>query len=152
MDDLIEFDNWNMVKKITQRKTLPGKFFCREREVWWCSIGINIGIETNGKHQYFERPVLIVRTFNKEMIWVVPITSTIKKLDFYYPIEFENEKRSVMLTQLRVMSTKRLRRKVDTLSELDFQNIRDVIASFLKSETPPDGGESRSPKALIDPF
>src|ERR1035437_10593318 len=111
------FDSWNIEKKQVQKTELRYNFFFHSREVWWCAVGVNVGVETDGKHQTFERPVLLVRVLNKEMLWAVPITSTMKDSPFYYPFLFKNEDRSVILTQLRVMSTKRLLRRVDLMSE-----------------------------------
>lgn len=35
--------------------------YFNEREVWWASVGINIGNEVDGKNGYFERPVLVLK-------------------------------------------------------------------------------------------
>ena len=32
----------------------------KEGEVWWCSVGENVGVEINGKHSLFLRPVLVL--------------------------------------------------------------------------------------------
>ena len=37
-----------------------------EGEIWWVSLGQNVGYEANGKNEKFERPVLVVRKFNKD--------------------------------------------------------------------------------------
>jgi len=117
--------------------------------VWWCSVGVNVGVETDGKHDTFERPVLLVRVLNKEMLWTVPITSTMKDSPFYYPFLFKNEDRSVILTQLRVMSTKRLLRRVDVMSEEDFKKIIEALVCLVKAEPLHKGGVPRRPKPLI---
>ncbi|OGG93757.1 hypothetical protein A2609_00695 [Candidatus Kaiserbacteria bacterium RIFOXYD1_FULL_47_14] len=131
-----DFDEWNKVKKRTHEKSVGHESFPKEREVWWCSVGVNIGVETDGKHDTFERPVLIVRIFNKEMLWAVPITSTMKDSPFYYPFLFKNEDRSLILTQIRVMSTKRLLRQVDVLSEEDFGKVIESLVGLLKAKPP----------------
>ncbi|MDK2948964.1 MAG: hypothetical protein PWQ56_129 [Patescibacteria group bacterium] len=41
------FDEWNEDKKKLNK--LNSKFFLHEREVWWCSLGVNIGYEADGK-------------------------------------------------------------------------------------------------------
>lgn len=76
------FNGWNEVKKITHNNNAPIGSFPKEREIWWSSVGVNIGVETDGKHETFERPVLIIRVFNQEMLWVVPVTSTMSVEDF----------------------------------------------------------------------
>ncbi len=59
-----EFDLWNSKKKLFNGKPLSKHFYFHEREVWWCGIGINIGVEIDGKNSDFERPVLVVKKFN----------------------------------------------------------------------------------------
>lgn len=136
MTNVIEkdFDGWNKVKKITHKNDAMPESFPKEREVWWCSVGINVGVETDGKHDTFERPILIVRVFNKEMLWAVPITSTMKDSPFYYPFLFKNEDRSVMLTQIRAISTKRLLRQVDVMSTKDFEKVIEALTGLLKAK------------------
>jgi hypothetical protein len=61
-----QFEDWSKEKQnieIFAPKTLP----FREKEIWWCSIGINIGDEQDGKNELFERPVLILRKFNNKI-------------------------------------------------------------------------------------
>jgi len=59
-----DFDKWNKRKK----RIHEGSFddFVHAREVWWCAVGVNIGVEADGKHTNFERPVLIIRKFSKD--------------------------------------------------------------------------------------
>ena len=60
-----DFDNWNKEKKILE-STANETLVFHEREIWWCSIGLNVGDEQDGKNDYFERPVLVIRKFNKK--------------------------------------------------------------------------------------
>ena len=46
---LKEFDKWNELKKKLHNSEKPKKFYFREREIWWCSLGLNIGFEEDGK-------------------------------------------------------------------------------------------------------
>ena len=132
-----EFDQWNEVKKQTQNKELSARSYFCEREVWWCSIGVNIGVEANGKNEVFERPVLLVRVFNKDMAWVVPVTSTMKNSPYFYPFHFNNQPRSLVLTQMRTISTKRLRRMVDIISEEMFAEVQEKLIDLLQAKRPP---------------
>jgi hypothetical protein len=74
-----DFDTWNNLKKEIHTKDI--RRFCDPREIWWCSIGINIGSEEDGKNKLFERPVLIIRVFNRHMVRIVPLTRKIGKID-----------------------------------------------------------------------
>ncbi len=52
-----------------------GPFF-KEREIWWVSIGINIGHEEDGKGEQYSRPVLILKKFNKYTFSGIPLSTT----------------------------------------------------------------------------
>ena len=67
------FDQWNIFKKWLDAKQAAGGLFFHEREIWWCSLGMNVGVEIDGKNFRFERPVLIVRRFNNHMLWIAPL-------------------------------------------------------------------------------
>lgn len=145
-----DFDTWNTIKKKVDEKKIEKSLFFLPREIWWCSLGQNIGVESDGKHADFERPVLILKVFNAEMIWILPVTSTVKQSPYLYYFKSGNNDRSIMLSQIRTVSTKRLKRKIETLNEADFNRILKLTQAFFKSETPTNVGESRRPKPLIE--
>lgn len=43
-----DFDSWNQKKKIVNNKEHLSPLF-KERDIWWLSIGINVGFEEDGK-------------------------------------------------------------------------------------------------------
>ena len=49
--------DWMVVKDDIQDKKRLHNF--KEWEIWWCSIGENVGVEINGKGSHFMRPVII---------------------------------------------------------------------------------------------
>ena len=127
---LIKFAQWTKLKfKLQTGKNID--FYFREREIWWASIGANIGFEEEGKNEKFERPVLVLKKFGKEMLWALPLTSQDKTGKFYYQFEYEGKKYSIILSQLRTISSKRLSRKVRTLKEDDFMKIKKLMKEFL---------------------
>lgn len=126
---ITNFFKWTKVKI---RIHISEKFlFFREREIWWASLGINIGYEQDGKNDKFERPVVILKKFNKDVLWIVPTTTKEKTGQYYYEFTFKNRKMRVILTQLRLISSKRLLRKIGMFPDDDFQNIKEIIKSFL---------------------
>lgn len=111
-----------------------------EQEIWWASIGENVGSEENGKHHNFERPVLVLRKFNKDLFWGLPITTAIKRERWYYSFLFHGGLRSLMLTQIRAMSARRLVRKMGKMDEADFVAVRRLMAGlFVGNKTEPPG-------------
>jgi mRNA interferase MazF len=105
----------------------------KEQEIWWCSFGQNIGDEENGKGENFMRPVAIIRKYNKNLALVAPTSTKIKDNPYYHQIEYEGQKYSVLISQMKTIDTKRLRKKIVTLSDNDFQKlIQDIIKTIFK--------------------
>lgn len=124
-----DFDQWNKLKKnIDQKQAVP---FCRVREIWWCSLGLNVGSEEDGKNELFERPVLILKVFNKEMIRIIPLTSKTAENPNSLMIYYQNRAGTVKISQLKTISTKRLSRKLCTLSDVQFINIINELRRSL---------------------
>ncbi len=116
-----DFDSWNEKKKDINTK--ENLYYFHAREVWWCSLGINIGYEQDGKNEQFERPVLIIKKYSKDTALAVPITSRIKENIYYFPFMKDNEIYSVVISQIRLISTKRLSRYMYRMSEETFNQI-----------------------------
>jgi mRNA interferase MazF len=127
-----QFDVWNNLKKNIDSSKKPEEFYFREREVWWCSLGVNIGFEEDGKNENFERPVLILKKFNKYVLWILPLTRSFKNNDYYYRVLQGNEEDSVViLSQIRLISNKRLLRKMRMIGLVEFEDIKNKVKKFL---------------------
>lgn len=127
-----DFDTWNVLKKNINNapETSQNRYF-KEREVWWCSLGVNIGDEQDGKNELFERPVLIFRIFNKGLVWIIPLTSKRKAGIYYYSLGHESYQYTLILSQLRLVSAKRLGRKIFTLSSEHFKVVREKMKALM---------------------
>ncbi|HEX8993883.1 MAG TPA: type II toxin-antitoxin system PemK/MazF family toxin, partial [Candidatus Paceibacterota bacterium] len=96
-------------------------------DIWWCHLGINIGSEQDGKNDRFERPVLIIRVFNRTTARIAPLTSIQKDDHYHVPIAYHRHRSSVVLSQIRTVSTKRFSRKLARLDALQFSKIINRI-------------------------
>ncbi len=119
-----DFDTWSSRKKRLHAKTNIA--YAWPREVWWCSLGINIGIETDGKHELFERPVIVLKVYNTESLLVLPLTSKPKEDRFHYKILTDSGYVYAKLTQVRVISSKRLQRLAYKIDTKQFQGLKDA--------------------------
>lgn len=138
-----DFDGWNKLKKKIE---LRDHVFCNRREIWWCSIGDNIGSETCGKNQLFERPVLIIKVFNHQSVLVVPITSRPKNDLFHEEIILSEGLKWCILSHVKTISSKRLIRKFDLITETEFNKIVNAYISLIlntKRNPALQSGESR---------
>ena len=126
------FDEWIKQKKKLDDYTVSNTLYIKEREVWWISVGVNVGAEIDGKNELFERPVLIFRKVGREQFYGLPLTSKEKSGPFYRLVHYGDSVGNVCLSQLRVFSTKRLIRKIDVVKEDEFVVLQETVAEFFK--------------------
>jgi mRNA interferase MazF len=121
------FDEWNTDEKfINDSRQIK---HVRKGQVWWASIGVNIGHEIDGKKNHFERPVLIIKKINKSSAFIIPLTSTIKPDDNrYVSYELDGQLKSACIAQAKMIDTRRLSRKANiSLTSKDFGRIIDTF-------------------------
>ena len=123
------FDKWNEIKKdldIKKKNVIP-----KEREVYWASIGENVGFEQNGKGDIFSRPVLILKRFSKNLFYGIPLSTKVKDGSFFYSFTFLNNPSNALLVQGRLFDTKRLENRMGMINKTDFDNIKKSIRKLL---------------------
>jgi mRNA interferase MazF len=123
-----DFTGWHRLKTELQEHPTP---LFQERDVWWCSIGVNIGDEGDGKNTHFSRPVLILRKFNARIFLGIPLTTKIKPNPYYHTIHFKGRDQCAMLSQIRLWSAKRLRNRMGQLPAEQFNGIRTALKEML---------------------
>lgn len=117
------FDQWNKTKKkISLSSKTP---FFNEREIWWISVGENIGDEENGKGQRFLRPILILKKFNSKLFYAIPLSSKIKSNKYYVSFSFKEQKISAIISQLRIFDGKRLQDKMGKIPNNTFKKLKN---------------------------
>ena len=126
------FDSWNeLKKKIDAAKNEPDKF-PKEGEIWMSNLGKNIGFEQNGSGDSFSRPILIIKKFNNHMFWAIPLSTKQKSFDFYFNYtDPNNQKVSAILAQMKLISVKRLKRKLYDIPDELLGQIKQKLKSFL---------------------
>jgi len=127
-----DFDRWNAIKKSVEKEQLEPSKYPKEGEVWMSILGKNIGFEQNGGGENFSRPLLVIKKFYNHMFWIVPLSTKQKTLNFYYNFtDPETNNVSAIVAQIKLVSVKRLQRKMYALSSLHQQNIKELLKSFL---------------------
>lgn len=125
-----DFDGWNVEKQMLHSGV--EKVFCHSREIWWCALGVNIGFEQDGTGKNFDRPIVVIRRFNENIFWGAALTGRKKEGKFYFPIELvEDREASVVLSQIRLIDTKRLIRKITTMDEGKFEELKNSLKRTL---------------------
>ena len=130
-DYLLHFKNWFEIKvKLWQHDS---KIIFKERELWWCSVGINIGEEIYGKGEKFTRPVLIFKKFTSNSFMALPLTTQNKTGSWYVSIIHAGKTSSIILNQARIMDRKRLTNRIGTLDDADFKRVKQGFLKFYGS-------------------
>lgn len=137
-ENIKNFDEWNIKKKLTDAKLSNAPFF-KERDIWWMSIGINIGFEEDGKHENFVRPVLIVRKFNRDLFLGLPMSTKLKDNKYYFSVTLKEREVSVLISQLRVFSSKRIWNKMGELDTKDYENVMNYLRKTVFLPLSPKG-------------
>jgi mRNA interferase MazF len=111
-----DYDRWNVHKKALNADSRLLKF--HEREIWWCSIGVNVGSEQHSQTLNFSRPVLIVRTFTSTLFWGIPLTTKVKETSsFRFSLLLDGVQNDALIMQMRAFDSRRLQRKMLTLEK-----------------------------------
>ncbi len=132
-----KYDSWIKFKEILDSLSIKLPFY--EKEIWWISFGINIGIEINGKGEYFERPAIIIKKFNISHLWVLPISRVDSPRHGIHISIKHNllELNSVIvLSQLQTVSNERLLRYIGRVSDEEFNLIEDQLCMIIKNKRP----------------
>ena len=126
-----DFNKWNK-RKIEIHASKKYKH-PKEREIWWCSVGMNIGTEIYGKDKDYSRPVLIVNVENGNNFIGVPLTSKLKNRKYSCIIKSINSKLSTALVyQIRNFDKRRLVSKMSKANNEDYTRVINCILSLCK--------------------
>ena len=135
-----DFDRWNQHKKILHANPAP-RVYVHERELWFAHLGTNIGFEQDGRGEGSLRPILVLRKFNNEVVWALPLTRRDKPGNPYYAsfeyivfpeVESAPLRSSVaILSQLRLLDGKRFRYKIGTVPTEAFASIKEKTRRLL---------------------
>jgi mRNA interferase MazF len=130
IDLLLKFTDWCNLKIQIHFAENPEIYF-RAGQIWWISLGQNIGREQNGKNERFERPVIILKKFNRHMFWGVPASTVLKTGPYHYQFILNGKKYCAILSQLRILSSKRLINRVSRIENNDLENIRVSLRQLI---------------------
>lgn len=126
-----DFQQWHDKKTTLNDK--QNRVFFHEREIWFCHMGHNVGFEQDGRGDEFLRPVIVLKKFNNEIFWGIPLTKVQKQnRPFYFIFSFsERSKITAMLSQIRLLDAKRVKYKLGDIHEKDFELLKAKTRQLL---------------------
>ncbi len=118
-----DFDGWNELKQKIDIENKEMTF--HNREVWWCSIGVNVDCEECGKNEFFDRPVLVFQKLARNKFYGVPLSTQKQRFEnFYYVFSLSGKEAYALLDQMRVYSTNRMIRVIGKISIYTYIQIK----------------------------
>ncbi len=121
-----DFNEWSKQKSAIHEN--EKNKWCNERDIWWCRLGVNIGYEQDSKGEDSLRPVLVIKKFNEFVCLVVPLSTKDKKGKYYKSfVNVHGLSVVAVISQLRLVDTKRLFKRDSKINEKDFVKIRKAI-------------------------
>lgn len=130
-----DYHKWHEKKSAVN--AIENRPFFHEREIWFCTLGANVGFEQDGTGMDFLRPIIIIRKFNNEIFWAVPLTRLKKKLGkkagcYYFSFSFKPRVVSAaILSQIRLVDARRLYYLVGEISTTDFAELKKRLKALL---------------------
>lgn len=118
------FLEWIKHKQFLHEKEHKPPFF-KEGEFWWAYVGENIGSEVDGKGEFFTRPIVIYKKLGSYSFLAIPTSTKKKEGTWYVNFLHKGVHEVVLLSQIRVLSFKRLKEKIGTLDDKDFSKIKE---------------------------
>lgn len=120
------FADWFKIKEKLHENTYKPPLF-KDGEVWWCSLGENIGSEINGKSELFSRPVLIFKKLSSNSFLGIPMSSQVKNGSWYVEITLGEKVSTILLSQIRILDYKRLSTKIGHIDQSDFKKVKNAF-------------------------
>jgi len=115
-----DFNKWNNVKIKTDSCNKRKRYHAGD--IWWCSIGENVGYEQSGAGDLFERPVLVLKGFSRQVCLIIPLTTKTKNNKFHYCIDSINGKNNfAILSQIKLVDVKRFVNQIGFFKRRNFK-------------------------------
>jgi len=106
--------------------------YVSEGDIWWASVGENVGSEINGKSRLFSRPVIILKKLAHGFYFIIPTTTQIREGSWYVPFRQQEKNMVACLHQARAMDHRRLSSKLGTLDDADLLRVKTGFNALYK--------------------
>ena len=124
------YDEWNTLKKELNNKKEIINFY--QGNIYFMSIGRNIGHESYGKDKLFLRPVLVYKKLTKTTFLGIPLTSKDKDGSYFFKFSYKKDKISIaMFHQIRVFDIRRSEYLSGKINKNTYQNLENKLTEFM---------------------
>ncbi|WFU32429.1 type II toxin-antitoxin system PemK/MazF family toxin [Bradyrhizobium brasilense] len=103
-----------------------------ERDIWWASMGENVGSEINGKSDLFSRPVIVLKKLAHGFYFVIPTTTQLREGTWYVAFQQHGKDVAACLHQARAIDFRRLSSRLGRVDSDDFERVKDGFRKLYK--------------------
>ncbi|MCX6733815.1 MAG: type II toxin-antitoxin system PemK/MazF family toxin [Candidatus Peregrinibacteria bacterium] len=124
-----KFTDWiGLKEKLHEKMNIVPRI--HEGDIWWASLGENIGWEINGKSKDFTRPVIIYKKLAHGFYFVIPATTKTRSGTWYVHYRYRSTDAIACIHQARAIDYRRFYSKVGELDNNNFQRIKAGFAAL----------------------
>lgn len=116
------FPEWNERKIVLDANSHKAPYVSTG-DIWWVSMGANIGSEIDGKSELFSRPAIVYKKLAHGFHFVIPTTSQQKEGSWYVGFRHKGKDMYVCLHQARAIDYRRFSSKLGSLDDQDLERI-----------------------------
>jgi mRNA interferase MazF len=125
------FLEWiGLKERLDHNKSKPP--LVNERDLWWVSLGENVGSEMNGKSDKFSRPALILKKLSHSFYLIAPSTIQHKEGTWYVKVQQNEKAVYICLHQIRTIDYRRLWSRLGKMDESDFRRVKFAFSRLYK--------------------
>lgn len=125
------FADWFKLKPLLDNSKKRPLF--KDREVWMCHFGSNVGYELDGKNIEYLRPIIVFKKLSKNTLLGIPLTSNQKVGSWYSPSSINNLKGNYCLNQIRSVDAKRLKYLMGQIDSNDFNELKQNFYNMIEN-------------------
>ena len=142
-----KFNKWNRLKQKLNKKNLI-KF--SQGDIYFMSVGYNIGGEICGYNDMFLRPVLVYKKLSKSTFIGIPLISKKKEGSYFFTFRYTKKTLSTaLLNQVKVFDIRRTAYYDGHISIKNFAQLKDKMKDFIDITPNPKGkGNGHASKKL----
>jgi mRNA-degrading endonuclease toxin of MazEF toxin-antitoxin module len=91
-----------------------------------------VGFEQDGTGTVYERPVVVLRGFSKDVCLIVPLTTSAKQNKYHFNLGLiDGKPASAIISQIRLIDTRRFIDKIGMLDQGKFEALKNAVKDLL---------------------
>ncbi len=101
--------------------------YVNQGDIWWASVGENVGSEIGGKSDLFSRPVIVFKKLAHGFYFVIPTTTQGRDGSWYVEFRQRGRPMKACLHQARAFDHRRFCSKLGRLDDEDYLRVRKAF-------------------------